>query len=248
VKIYFSSDFHLGVPDQASSLEREKSICLWLEMAAKDATEIYLMGDIFDFWFEYKKAVPKGFVRLLGTIAYITDKGIPVTVFKGNHDMWMFGYLEKECGVKTVSDEIIIERNQKTFYLHHGDGLGPGEHGYKILRKIFRSRVCQALFGFLHPNIGISLANFLSRKSRIQQKGRFETYLGDDKEFLTGFAKEHLKKQHIDFFVFGHRHLALDINLGENSRYINLGEWMHEKRYAVFDGENMQLKGWENLT
>jgi UDP-2,3-diacylglucosamine hydrolase len=155
VRIYFASDFHLGVPDHASSMEREKSICRWLEMAAKDATEIYLMGDIFDFWFEYRKSVPKGFVRLLGTIASITDRGITVTVFKGNHDMWMFGYLEKECGVITVSDELIIERHGKIFFLHHGDGLGPGEPGYKILRKIFRSRLCQWLFGFLHPNLGV---------------------------------------------------------------------------------------------
>jgi len=248
VKIYFSSDFHLGVPNQAESLEREKSICRWLEMAAKEATEIYLLGDIFDFWFEYRKSVPKGFVRLLGTIASITDRGILVTVFKGNHDMWMFGYLEKECGVKTISDEIIIERNKKKFYLHHGDGLGPGEPRYKIMRKIFRSHVCQALFGFLHPNLGIPLANFISKKSRIQQKGHFETYLGDDKEFLTRFAKEHLQKQYVDFFVFGHRHLALDIQLNNNSRYINLGEWMHEKKYAVFDGENMQLLSWEKTT
>lgn len=246
MKIYFGSDFHLGVPDHATSLEREKSICRWLEMAAEDATEIYLMGDIFDFWFEYKKAVPKGFVRLLGTIASITDRGIPVTVFKGNHDMWMFGYLEEECGVKTVSDELIIERNNKTLFLHHGDGLGPGEPGYKILRKIFRSHPCQWLFGFLHPNLGISIASALSKKSRIQQKGRYETYLGDDKEYLTCFSKEYLLQRHIDYFVFGHRHLALDIALNEKSRYVNLGEWMHEKKYAVFDGDTLKLLAWEN--
>ncbi len=246
MKIYFGSDFHLGVPDPVSSLEREKSICRWLEMAASDATEIYLMGDVFDFWFEYKKAVPKGFTRLLGTIASITDKGIPVTLFKGNHDMWMFGYLEKECGVKTVSNELIIERNNHKFFLHHGDGLGPGERGYKVLRRIFRSRICQTLFGFLHPNIGIALANTLSKKSRIQQKGRFETYLGDDKEYLTQFAKTYLQHTHIDFFIFGHRHLALDIQLNQKSRYINLGEWMHEKKYAVFDGTALQLLTWES--
>lgn len=215
-------------------------------MAAKDATEIYLMGDVFDFWFEYRKAVPRGFVRLLGTIASITDRGIPVTMFKGNHDMWMFGYLEEECGVKIISDELIIERNNKTLFLHHGDGLGPGEYGYKVLRKIFRSRVCQWLFGFLHPNVGIALANTLSKKSRIQQKGRYEIYLGDDKEYLTCFSKEYLKKKHIDYFVFGHRHLALDIELNEKSRYVNLGEWMHEKKYATFDGNTVTLQVWEN--
>lgn len=215
-------------------------------MAAKDATEIYLMGDVFDFWFEYRKVVPRGFVRLLGTIASITDRGIPVTMFKGNHDMWMFGYLEDECGVKIISDKLIIERNNKTLFLHHGDGLGPGEYGYKVLRKIFRSRVCQWLFGFLHPNVGIALANTLSKKSRIQQKGRYEIYLGDDKEYLTCFSKEFLKKKHIDYFIFGHRHLALDIELNEKSRYVNLGEWMHEKKYATFDGNTVTLQVWEN--
>lgn len=160
--------------------------------------------------------------------------------------MWMFGYLEEECGVKTVSDELIIERNNKTLFLHHGDGLGPGEPGYKILRKIFRSHPCQWLFGFLHPNLGISIASALSKKSRIQQKGRYETYLGDDKEYLTRFSKEYLLQRHIDYFVFGHRHLALDIVLNEKSRYVNLGEWMHKKKYAVFDGDTLKLLAWEN--
>lgn len=245
MKIYFASDFHLGVPDYKSSLDREKSICRWLEMAAQDATEIYLLGDVFDFWFEYKKAVPKGFTRLLGTLSALTDNGISITMFKGNHDMWMFGYLEKECGVNIVSDELIVERNGKRFFLHHGDGLGPGEYGYKVLRRIFRSRVCQLLFGFIHPGLGLTVAEKLSKKSRIQQKGRHETYLGDDKEHLTLYAQSYLLKTHIDYFVFGHRHLALDITVGENSRYINLGEWMHQKQYAVFDGHQLQLLAWE---
>lgn len=214
-------------------------------MAAQDATEIYLLGDVFDFWFEYKKAVPKGFTRLLGTLSALTDNGISITMFKGNHDMWMFGYLEKECGVNIVSDELIVERNGKRFFLHHGDGLGPGEYGYKVLRRIFRSRVCQLLFGFIHPGLGLTVAEKLSKKSRIQQKGRHETYLGDDKEHLTLYAQSYLLKTHIDYFVFGHRHLALDITVGENSRYINLGEWMHQKQYAVFDGHQLQLLAWE---
>jgi UDP-2,3-diacylglucosamine hydrolase len=244
VKIYFASDFHLGVPNHASSLEREKSICRWLDMAAKDATEIYLLGDIFDFWFEYKHAVPRGFSRLLGTISAITDSGIPVTVFKGNHDMWMFGYLEEECGVKTVSDELLIERNSKTLFLHHGDGLGPGEAAYKWLRRVFRSNTCQWLFARLHPNFGIALAQRLSKNSRLQQKGLFETYMGDEKEFLTLFAKETSTKLPVDFFVFGHRHLPLEIKISEKATYINLGEWMHTRHYAVFDGTSMTLLQW----
>lgn len=243
--IYFASDFHLGMPNYAESLEREKEIVRFLETAAKDATEIYLLGDIFDFWFEYKHAVPKGFVRILACLAKITDAGIPITLFKGNHDMWMFGYLEKECGVKIVSNELEIERNGKQFYLHHGDGLGPGDKGYKIIKKIFRSGVNQWMFERLHPNFGIWLANRLSKRSRLAQKEHYEEYMGDDKEFLTLFCKEFLKKKHVDFFIFGHRHLPLDINVGEDSRYVNLGEWLHHKTYARFDGKQLELLTWK---
>lgn len=243
--IYFAGDFHLGVPDAISSREREKRLCNWLEHVAQDATEIYLMGDVFDFWFEYKRAVPKGFVRLLGTLARLTDRGIKITMFKGNHDMWMFGYLEKECGVCLVSDRLVIERNEKKFYLHHGDGLGNGEWGYKLLRGFFRSKVCQYLFGFIHPNLGIGLALFLSRRSRISQKGRYEEYLGDKKELLTQFSKEVLEKEHYDYFIFGHRHLRLDIDLGSGSRYFNAGEWVHGSAYLKFDGEQVALLEWK---
>ena len=244
--IYFAGDFHLGVPDAAGSREREMRLCAWLEHVAVDATEIYLMGDVFDFWFEYERAVPKGFVRLLGTLARLTDRGIKITLFKGNHDMWMFGYLEQECGVHIISDGVYLERNGKKFYLHHGDGLGHGEKAYKVLRGFFRSKVCQNLFGFIHPNLGIGLALFLSRRSRISQKGRYEEYLGDKKELLTQFAKEMLEKEHIDYFVFGHRHLQLNIELGSGSRYFNAGEWVHGSAYLKFDGNEMALLNWEN--
>lgn len=243
--IYFASDFHLGMPNYAESLEREKEIVRFLEKASEDATEIYLLGDIFDFWFEYKHAVPKGFVRILGCIAKITDAGIPVTIFKGNHDMWMFGYLEQECGVQIVSNELEMERNGKRFYLHHGDGLGPGDKGYKIIKKIFRSGVNQWLFERLHPNFGIWLAGRLSKRSRLAQKDNYEEYLGDDKEFLTLFCKEFLKEKHVDYFIFGHRHLPLDIKVGENSCYVNLGEWLHHRSYAKFNGKDLELLSWK---
>lgn len=239
--IYFAGDFHLGTPDPASSLAREKKLCRWLEEISVDATEIYLMGDVFDFWFEYRKVVPKGFVRFLGTLAKLTDKGIKVTLFKGNHDMWMFGYLKEECGVSIVSDALEIERNGKKFFLHHGDGLGKGDRSYKWLRWVFRSALCQWLFARIHPNLGIALGNYLSRKSRISQKGRHETYYGDDREMLTGFSREKLKTSHYDFFIYGHRHLTLDIQLGPNSRYINTGEWVHESSYARFNGTDIEL-------
>jgi UDP-2,3-diacylglucosamine hydrolase len=242
--IYFASDFHLGIPNHASSLEREKELVKWLEMASIDATEIFILGDMFDFWFEYKQAIPKGFVRFLAALAKLTDNGVAVTVFKGNHDMWMFGYLEQECGVKTISNELIIERNGKRFFLHHGDGLGNGEKGYRFLRWFFRSQVCQWLFARLHPNFGIGLALFLSRRSRLSQKDYYEEYLGDDKEFLTQYSKELANTGKFDFLVFGHRHLPLEIDLPNNCKYFNLGEWLHHRRYLVFDGEQCILKKW----
>ncbi len=240
--IYFASDFHLGVPEAASSLKREKLICKWLDTIKHDAAEIYLVGDVFDFWFEYRYVVPKGFTRLLGKLAEISDSGIPVTFFKGNHDMWTFGYLENELGLKVISDELELERNGKKFFIHHGDGLGPGDNGYKLIRKIFRSRLSIALFGFLHPYLGVKLARYMSFKSRISKGDSDKIYLGDDKEFIALFCKDKLKESHIDYFICGHRHLPLDVQLDNRSRYINLGEWVNDFSYAVFDGTNIELK------
>jgi UDP-2,3-diacylglucosamine hydrolase len=242
VMIYFASDFHLGVPSFETSLVREKKICRWLDAIKNNATEIYLLGDCFDFWFEYKDVVPKGSVRLLGKIAELTDQEIKITFFKGNHDMWTFGYLEKELGIQMITNELVIKRNNKTFFLHHGDGIGPGDRGYKLIKKIFRHPFSIALFGFLHPRLGAGLAKYLSRKSRLGKGDSDKTYLGDDKEFTTLFCKEMLKKQHYDYFIFGHRHLPLNIQLNEKSQYINLGEWVHDFTYAVFDGTHIELK------
>lgn len=239
-KIYFASDFHLGVPDYASSREREEKVVAWLDGIKKDASEVYLMGDIFDFWFEYATVIPKGFVRLQGKIAELTDAGIKVTLFKGNHDMWMFSYFQQELGVDLVSDELVLERGGKKFFLHHGDGLGPGDAKYKLLKKFFRSRFCQWLFARLHPNLGIGIANYWSRNSRLANSKK-EAFEGEDKEWLVQYCKEVLQKAHYDYFIFGHRHLPLDIQLNANSRYVNLGEWMNYFSYAVFDGENLQL-------
>ncbi len=244
--IYFASDFHLGVPDFEKSLIREKKICKWLDMVKQDATEIYLLGDLFDFWFEYKHVVPKGYSRFLGKISEITDSGIPVTFFKGNHDMWTFGYLEKELGVKMISDELIIERNGKKFFLHHGDGLGPGDKGYKWIRSLFRSRFGISLFGFLHPYLGAGLAQFLSRNSRIRNKENDKVYFGDDKEFIAQFCNETLEREHYDYFICGHRHLPLDITLKGGARYINLGEWVNDFTYAVWNGTELELKVFES--
>ncbi|MBT6440162.1 MAG: UDP-2,3-diacylglucosamine diphosphatase [Flavobacteriales bacterium] len=240
-KIYFASDFHLGVPSYESSLEREKKVVKWLESIRVDASEIYLVGDIFDFWFEYKTVVPRGFVRLLGKIAEITDSGIPIHFFTGNHDMWTFDYLEKECGVKVYRQPIEIEYNDKKFFIGHGDGLGPGETSYKILKAIFASKLCQWSFARLHPNLGIGIANLWSKRSRISNAGYDEIFYGEEKEILVTFCKNELKKSHFDYFIFGHRHLVLDIAVGENSRYINLGEWVTKPTYAEFDGKELKL-------
>ncbi len=239
-KLYFASDFHLGAPSHAASREREDRVVRWLDSVKTDAAEIFLMGDIFDFWFEYATVIPKGFIRLQGKLAELTDAGIKVTLFKGNHDMWMFNYFQKELGVSIVSDELILERGGKKFFLHHGDGLGPGDAKYKILKKFFRSNFCQWLFARLHPNLGIGIANYWSKKSRVAN-GAKEVFEGEDKEWLVVYAKEMLKNQHFDYFIFGHRHLPLDIRLSPDSRYVNLGEWMNFNSYAVFDGQDLLL-------
>ncbi len=241
-KIYFNSDYHLGVPDAAASLEREKKVVAWLEMIRHDAAEIYLMGDLFDFWFEYKHVVPKGYVRLLGKLAEIRDSGIPITVFTGNHDMWMFGYFEEELGIPVVREPIRREWNGKKFLLGHGDGLGPGDHGYKFIKKVFSNRLCQIAFAALPPAWGIGLANYFSKKSRLANKDNDAKFLGEDKEWLVIYSKEILRNESVDYFIFGHRHLPLDIPLTDTSRYINLGDWIRYFTYAEFDGVDLHLK------
>jgi len=241
-KIYFASDFHLGVPDYESSLKREKLIVRWLDEIKHDAEEIFLMGDIFDFWFEYKHAVPKGFVRLLGKIAELTDAGIIVHFFIGNHDMWMFDYFPKELNIQLHRKPITKNFNEKLFYLGHGDGLGPGDHGYKFIKKVFSSPVSQWLFARLHPNLGIAIAKYWSKKSRIANGEKDEKFHGEKNEWLIIHCKDLLKNNFYDYFIFGHRHLPMDILVGEKSRYINLGEWVNYNSYAVFDGQQLELK------
>lgn len=244
-KIYFASDFHLGVPDKESSLIREKKIIRWLDKAAVDAEEIWLLGDLFDFWFDYKKVVPRGFVRLLGKMAEITDSGTPITVFTGNHDMWFFDYLQKEIGVTLYRKPVTRTWGNKKFMIGHGDGLGPGDKGYKFIKKVFSNKICQWLFRWIHPDIGIGIADFFSGKSRATTGDYDKIYLGDDKEWLAIYCREVLKSEHFDYFIFGHRHLPIDISVGENSRYINLGEWINYFTYAVFDGRELQLLSFE---
>jgi UDP-2,3-diacylglucosamine hydrolase len=241
-KIYFLSDFHLGAPDYQKSLEREKYIVSFLKQARTDAAHIFIVGDIFDFWYEYKTVVPKGYTRLLGTLAEITDNGIPVTFFVGNHDMWMKNYFQDELNIPVYYHPQEYEFNGKHFYIGHGDGLGPGDHSYKFLKKIFRNKACQWLFGVLHPTWGIGLANYFSRKSRAATGSSDEIFLGEDKEWLITYSREVLQSKHVDYFIFGHRHLPIDFKLNDVSRYINLGDWIRYNSYGVFDGNDMALK------
>lgn len=245
-KIYFLSDFHLGAPDYAGSLVREKKVVAFLESIRHTAAEIFIVGDIFDFWYEYKKVVPKGYVRLLGKLAELSDSGILIHVFVGNHDMWMNGYFEKELNIPVYHQPKEFEWNGKRFLIGHGDGLGPGDHGYKFIKKIFRNPVCQWLFGQLHPTWGIGLANYVSRKSREKTGAADEIFMGEENEWLIIYCKEIVQQQQYDYFIFGHRHLPIECNLTGNSRYINLGDWIRNFTYADFDGNKVHLHKWES--
>ncbi len=243
-KIYFVSDIHLGAPNRDSSFRREKQLIAWLSEIQHDAREIFIVGDLFDFWFEYDTAVPRGYTRLLGKLAELTDSGIPIHFFTGNHDMWAFGYFTEELNIPIYRQPIEREFNGKKFLIGHGDGLGPGDHGYTMLKKIFANPLCQWLFKWIHPDIGMRIANYWSRRSRLHTEaaGDEDTFQGEDREWLVAYCRQVLKTRHFDYFVFGHRHLAIDYSLAENARYINLGDWLKYYSYAVFDGEKLELK------
>ena len=244
-KIYFASDFHLGSYPKEQSEIREREIVKWLDHIKQDASELYLVGDVFDFWFEYSTVVPKGYIRFLGKLAELADAGIKITLFKGNHDMWMFGYLKKEIGATIIDNELILDLNGKSCYIHHGDGLGPGDKKYKILKKIFRSSFCQWLFARLHPNLGIGIAQRWSKHSRISNNSD-EKFLGEDREWLIQYANDILHNKHYDYFIFGHRHFPYEIELRKDSKIINLGEWINYYTYAVWDGQTLNLQRWNS--
>jgi UDP-2,3-diacylglucosamine hydrolase len=242
-KIYFASDFHLGAFPLEKSAEREKVIVQWLDAIKHDAIELYLVGDIFDFWFEYATVIPKGYIRFLGKLAELADLGIKLTFFKGNHDMWMFGYLKKELNARIIDNELVLNLDGKSFYIHHGDGLGPGDAKYKFLKKIFRSSLCQWLFARIHPNLGIGIATRWSKHSRVSSNAP-ETFLGEDKEWLIQYSKELLNSQQYDFMIYGHRHVPYDIIVKDNTQIVNLGEWINHRTYAVWDGDKLTLQQW----
>lgn len=246
-KTYFASDFHLGVDGRLSSEARERQLVRWLDTIRADADAIYLVGDIFDFWFEYKHAIPRGYVRLLGKLAELTDAGVAIYLFTGNHDMWMFDYLERELNVPIFKGPVQHRIYGVDFFIGHGDGLGPGDYGYKRLKKIFANPLCQWLFARLHPNFGIGLARYFSGKSRASNHGE-DRFYGPEKEWLLQYCTRKSEQlPHVKYFVFGHRHLPIHYHLPNgSSQYVNLGEWVNFNSYAVFDGEVLTVDFFEN--
>ena len=241
-KIYFASDNHLGAPTTEASRPREKKFVAWLDEVKHDAAAIFLLGDLFDFWFEYKTVVPKGFTRTLGKLAEISDSGIPIHYFVGNHDLWMNGYFEKELGIPVYHKPQEFTFNSTSFFIGHGDGLGPGDKGYKRMKKVFTNPFFKWLFKWAHPDIGMRIAQYLSVKNKLISGDDDATFLGEENEWLAVYCKRKLEEKHRDFFVFGHRHLPLEIQLNETSKYINLGDWIQYYTYGVFNGENFELK------
>ncbi len=238
-KIYFASDFHLGIPNIEESHEREKRIINWLNKIEKNAKAIYLAGDIFDFWFEYRKVVPKGFVRLLGKLATLSDNGIQIHLFAGNHDLWMNDYLEKEIGIKIHHKPIILKEEGKKIFIGHGDGLGEGDYFYKFLRKLFTSQICQWAFARLHPNLALSLAHTWSNSSR---KNHQTPFTSKQEEVLFSYCKEQQKIKPVDYYIFGHRHIPLELQINDQVKYINLGDWITHNTYAVFEKGILKLE------
>ena len=241
-KVYFASDNHLGAPTMEASKPREKKFVAWLDEIKEDAAAIFLLGDLFDFWFEYKKVVPKGFTRTLGKLAEISDSGIPIYYFVGNHDLWMNGYFEEELGIPVFHKPQEFFFNQTSFLIGHGDGLGPGDKGYKRMKKVFTNSFSKWLFRWLHPDLGVRLAQYMSVKNKLISGDEDAKFLGEDNEWLVQYCKRKLEESHRDYFVFGHRHLPLEIDLKPNSKYINLGDWIRYYTYGEFDGEKMSLK------
>jgi UDP-2,3-diacylglucosamine hydrolase len=240
-KIYFASDQHFGAPTPEQSFPREQKFVAWLNVIKKDAHTLFLLGDLFDFWFEYKTVVPRGFVRVLGKLAELRDSGIAIHFFTGNHDLWMHDYFEKELNIPVYHKPKEFTFNNKEFFIGHGDGLGPGDKGYKRMKKVFTAPFSKWLFRWLHPDIGVKLAQYLSVKNKLISGDADVKFLGEDNEWLVLYSKRKLESRHYDYFVFGHRHLPMIIKVGDNSSYINLGDWIGYFTYGVFDDETFEL-------
>ncbi|RZN83906.1 MAG: UDP-2,3-diacylglucosamine diphosphatase [Winogradskyella sp.] len=244
-KIYFASDNHLGAPTKEASRPREQKFVAWLDDVKKDAAAIFLLGDLFDFWFEYKTVVPKGFTRTLGKLAEIADSGIPIHYFVGNHDLWMNGYFEEELGIPVYHKPKEFKLGGKDFFIGHGDGLGPGDKGYKRMKKVFLSPFFKWLFRWGHPDIGMRIAQYFSVKNKLISGDDDAKFLGEDNEWLAVYSRKKLEERHRDYFVFGHRHLPIEVQLNEASKYINLGDWIQYFTYGEFDGNDFKLESYK---
>lgn len=241
-RIYFASDLHLGAPTHQASAEREKRFCAWLDRIKEDAQALYLVGDLFDFWFEYQKAVPKGFVRVLGKLAELHDRGIKLHFFTGNHDLWMRNYLSEEIGFQIYTKPVVHVWDDKTFYIGHGDGLGPGDSGYKLLKRVFTFKPFQWAYRWVHPDVGIALASWLSKGSRART-GHEDYAMKDVRdEALYVYAKETYAQTPADYWIFGHRHFPVLTDLEQTgAQFCNLGDWIKWNSWAEFDGEAVKL-------
>lgn len=240
--IYFISDAHLGSQVITNNRKHEQKLVRWLEMVRKDATAIYLLGDMFDFWFEYKTVVPKGYVRFLGKLAELVDAGIEIHFFIGNHDIWTFGYLENEVGLIVHKGPFVTRLGNKTFYMAHGDGLDSRDHGYHFIRHIFHSKTAQKLFGYVPPRLGQGLGYTWSKNNRKKILHLENKYLGENDETIVVFAKQYAENNEVDFLIFGHRHIFLDLEIKNRKRVIILGDFVGIYSYGVFDGEDFRLE------
>lgn len=244
-KLYFASDFHLGAPNEAESKIREKRIIRWLDSISKDAAAVFLVGDIFDFWFEYREVIPKGFIPFISKISQLRYQGIPILFFTGNHDLWMKDYFTKELGIPVCHHPIVLSVEGKKILVGHGDGLGPGDNSYKFLKTVFTNPYANWLFRWLHPDLGIKLAKAWSSRSRITNLGKNENRFLNEDEWLWQYCKDLESRFHHDFYIFGHRHLPLELPVGEMSTYFNLGEWVTQNTYLEFDADGGKLKTFE---
>ncbi len=241
-KVYFASDNHLGAPTMEQSIPREKKFVAWLDTIKEDAAAIFLLGDMFDFWMEYKTVIPKGFTRTLGKLAELSDAGIPIFYFVGNHDLWMSGYFEEELNIPVFHTTQQFKLNDTSFFIGHGDGLGPDDKGFNRMKKVFTNPFAKWLFRWLHPDIGVRLGQYLSVKNKLISGDDDVKFLGEEKEWLVQYAKRKLETKHYDYFVFGHRHLPLEIDLNGKATYVNLGDWISYYTYGVFDGTALSLE------
>jgi UDP-2,3-diacylglucosamine hydrolase len=246
-KVYFLSDVHLGSCAFNDDREREQKLVRWLTSIQDNASDIYLLGDIFDFWYEYKYVIPKGFVRLLGKLAELSDKGVQLHFFIGNHDIWVRDYFEKELGMNVYLYDTVQEINGKRFYLAHGHRTGYRPWIVKLMHYVFHAGWVRRLYNCIHPTINYWFGLKWSKNNRLYKHKQEEAeYLGEDKEFLVQFAKEYSKTHpEIDYFIFGHRHVMLDLMLSKTARVVYLGDWISHFSYAVFDEDGLRLEMYE---